>query len=680
MIIKSIKLHNFRIYKGDVSLNLNVTDKKNVILIFGENGSGKTTFLHALLWCLYGKMVIDVDDSIKKEINDNGYKAYLDSNLNHSVELESGDDKKYSVQIEFDNITIPSVPCKSLLVRRSYALNSKRESIDIKIDGHENELAKQIGYDIFINDFILSKDIARLFFFDSERVVNIAEDQSINEKIRLSNAFNQVLGVKKYEDLRSNLLNLRQKYAKEALSDKELHMYDHLKKAIQDIEFNLNAKRTSLSEEIAKLATFKEKYNSVSIKLLREGSNITVDELNKTQREREHREAYNKQLKKKLNGFLELAPLAIAGSLLSDTKSVVEHDYKVILSKNNFDKQIEIVNNIKSSIGNYLDNVFFDGPSKETLKDGINDILQQYTGVAINDDTQLNITKENYDDFMSVFHYLSGTYQLELNKLIDDYKQNKIKIDKLNRKIHQAQVEASDIYIKELKLKAIDLQEQIEACDQSISVINREIGSLQTQLDKVVEQENKYEHKAKVLEKDSKKNILAGRLITELETFLKSLKLDKKASLEKRMISILNNLMHKQDFIKDVLIEEEGKILNVILVGRNNEEIKKSTLSKGEQQLYASALLQTLVEESGIEFPVFIDSPLQKFDEMHTLTIIKAFYPHISKQVVLFPIANKELTETEYEWLEPIVNQQFKINNSLEGSTIEKTKKNVLVD
>ena len=152
------------------------------------------------------------------------------------------------------------------------------------------------------------------------------------------------------------------------------------------------------------------------------------------------------------------------------------------------------------------------------------------------------------------------------------------------------------------------------------------------------------------------------------------------ASLEKRMISILNNLMHKQDFIKDVLIEEEGKILNVILVGRNNEEIKKSTLSKGEQQLYASALLQTLVEESGIEFPVFIDSPLQKFDEMHTLTIIKAFYPHISKQVVLFPIANKELTETEYEWLEPIVNQQFKINNSLEGSTIEKTKKNVLVD
>lgn len=130
-------------------------------------------------------MVIDVDDSIKKEISENGYKAYLNSNLNHYVELESDEDKKYSVQIEFENISIPPVPCKSLFVRRSYDLNSKSESIDIKIDGHENELAKQIGYDIFINDFILSKDIARLFFFDSERVVNIAEDQSINEKFAL---------------------------------------------------------------------------------------------------------------------------------------------------------------------------------------------------------------------------------------------------------------------------------------------------------------------------------------------------------------------------------------------------------------------------------------------------------------------------------------------------------------
>jgi hypothetical protein len=38
----------------------------------------------------------------------------------------------------------------------------------------------------------------------------------------------------------------------------------------------------------------------------------------------------------------------------------------------------------------------------------------------------------------------------------------------------------------------------------------------------------------------------------------------------------------------------------------NDEIIDKDSLSKGEQQLYATALLKALVDESGIKFPVFI--------------------------------------------------------------------------
>lgn len=41
-------------------------------------------------------------------------------------------------------------------------------------------------------------------------------------------------------------------------------------------------------------------------------------------------------------------------------------------------------------------------------------------------------------------------------------------------------------------------------------------------------------------------------------------------------------------------------------------------MSMGERQMYASALLSALVDESEIEFPVFIDSPMQKFDETHS--------------------------------------------------------------
>ena len=94
----------------------------------------------------------------------------------------------------------------------------------------------------------------------------------------------------------------------------------------------------------------------------------------------------------------------------------------------------------------------------------------------------------------------------------------------------------------------------------------------------------------------------------------------------------------------------------------------------GERQMYASALLSSLVDESEIEFPVFIDSPMQKFDEEHAENIIRHFYPNVSKQVVIFPLINKELTAKEYRVLQPKVCKAFLIKNtSTDSSEFQET-------
>lgn len=95
----------------------------------------------------------------------------------------------------------------------------------------------------------------------------------------------------------------------------------------------------------------------------------------------------------------------------------------------------------------------------------------------------------------------------------------------------------------------------------------------------------------------------------------------------------------------------------------SNEKIDKGSLSMGERQMYASALLKALVDESDIEFPVFIDSPMQKFDKDHAENVIKEFYPNVSKQVVIFPLIHKELTENEFELLKPNIGKSYIINN-----------------
>ena len=54
MLLKSIKLVNFRQFRNEEIVFASGENGKNVTIILGENGTGKTTFAQAFFWCLYG--------------------------------------------------------------------------------------------------------------------------------------------------------------------------------------------------------------------------------------------------------------------------------------------------------------------------------------------------------------------------------------------------------------------------------------------------------------------------------------------------------------------------------------------------------------------------------------------------------------------------------------------------
>ena len=57
MRINSIRLHNFSSYEGDVFFDFTSTDsKKNIVLIGGKNGAGKTSLFTAIKIALYGPL------------------------------------------------------------------------------------------------------------------------------------------------------------------------------------------------------------------------------------------------------------------------------------------------------------------------------------------------------------------------------------------------------------------------------------------------------------------------------------------------------------------------------------------------------------------------------------------------------------------------------------------------
>lgn len=201
MIIKEIEFNNFRIYKGKNRICLTPEDGKNIIVVSGNNGFGKTTFLMALVWCLYGKQMEKVDELYKREIAEKGgYGRYIGNSLNYQAEKEG--ETRFSVSVTFSDVVIPDTACTEITITRSYDnATGVDEELDILIDGRSNDLfvgskeEKLKEEEIFIRDYILPIEIAKFFFFDAEKIVSFAQINTPEQRHELSRAYSQVLGI-----------------------------------------------------------------------------------------------------------------------------------------------------------------------------------------------------------------------------------------------------------------------------------------------------------------------------------------------------------------------------------------------------------------------------------------------------------------------------------------------------
>lgn len=695
MIINSITLFNYRLYEGTNTVKFSPANQKNIYLISGENGFGKTTFLHSLLWCLYGKLISDIEAETRKDIASFGYNAFLKSNLNHNVrkELESIDEKTksgikksgysleyahlsqittYYVSIEFSDVIIPSLPCTALTIRRSYDMILEKENVEILIDGAKNELTREIGPEIFINDFILNKDIAQFFFFDSEQIVSLAETNTPTERRRLCSAYNEVLGVRKYEDLKKNLENIRLRFRKKS-SDIEhrerllslIAKRDNLGKKIDLIKKELEITENHLVE-------LRDKDGDLQIRMVREGNNTTREEINKLEGVIKVTKQKDEEYKNQLKRFLEYAPLAIAGNLLCQTKQQVEHDFQLKNANNNQLSRNVIVADISKDLQSMLTNLSMGKASTEKLRKEIQKVLDKYIDSSNLSEIQISLTDDEYEEFLAVYNHITTTYRLEFERLSDDYKKNKQVLERNSRKLSNIQGNENDELIKIIRTQKNKIEDEIRGIDNKIKGLHEDIGTNIQELATTNKQISEISKLVSLDDTDEKKDSLSKQLIEELSDFLYQLKIDKKYSLERRIKSILNTLMHKADFIGHVEVVVSDDDMDIELYSVDGRKIHKDTLSKGEQQLYATSILKALVEESGIQFPVFIDSPLQKFDKSHATKIITEFYPSISKQVVLFPLLHKELTLDEFEIMKDSVNETFIISNDTTHSYFER--------
>lgn len=701
MLIESITLNNYRLYEGENVIQFRFDEAKNVHLICGENGFGKTTLLHSLLWCLFGRFVSEVPVSgqetnssyaaMQKEIlNQNAAKRFEEKATPEIIALikkngytngyeEIKKDSVYSVAICFAEVGIPSIPCQKIVVTRSYDSLLQKEDVEILIDGVKNELTDEIGPEVFINDFILNKDIAKLFFFDSEEIVSLADTGTIAERRKLSKAYEEVLGIRKYEELRSNLEGLRLRYRKKS---KDIGLKDELEKLEAERE-GVSNELTQLSDSLAEIDTtltnLREQDGQLQLQLSREGNSVKTEELQRVKAVIEKCKKDDIEMKSALKQFIDYAPFAISGQLFARAYELAKADHEAIANNNTATAQNSVLDALSKEMKGLLDKMPVNKDSKKDAHTQLEAIIEKYRGHACDRDIQVTLTDDEFAEVEAVYNSLTTTYRIEFEALAEAYRKNKINLERNVKRLSNIQSKESDEVIKGLRDNKNKIEAEIKANEEKQRLGHIRTGELQLTIESYDKKIKELSRKISVDDADEAKDKLASELITELDTFLLSLKKNKKSSLELRIKNTLNTLMHKEDFISHVEVELDSDTMDINLFSSDGNDINKNMLSKGEKQLYATSILKALVDESGIQFPVFIDSPLQKFDKSHSSKIISEFYPSISKQVILFPLLHKELTEAEYKTLQPFVESATMIVNDTSRSYFEAANVNSLM-
>ena len=670
MYIEKVTINNFRIYHGANSIVLTPAPNKSITVVSGDNGHGKTSFLTSLVWCLYGRQMQEVDKFYKDRIlAASGYRNYLACSMNR-LGLSKGEHEFY-VSIHFKDVELPGVECSSMQITRTCNVLRRDDVLEIKMDGDNTELLDDFGQEAFIQDFILPKEVARFFFLDAERIVAIAEIRSVEDKRLLAQAYSEVLGIKKYEDLRNNLSDLRIRFRKDSASTTEKAQFEELGREINRLIESAKHRELRKEKLLDKKKELRTKSDEFQEKLLRVGNPLTLSEIRSLESDKLTLQERGKALRSELKDLFELAPFAIAGKLLTTIGNQLDAEERQkggVVDKELLSSKIRrVVRSLKHDTDDVPPEV--NSRIKDYYVAKVDELLNRHFIKDEQDCPKKNVkilhdfTGEEKNGFDAVLSNLRSTYRHRLQTLYKSLKINEVQYSEISKKLADAESRETDALVMTYRTEKEKADQRIRIIDEEILEVSESIGSLESA---IVSKKKLYEELAKkirVNEHYEGKDQAAARLIGELDTFTRRMRLEKKGSLERRILSSLNTLMHKKGFIREVAVEVGSDILDIHLMDGRGQEIDKDGLSRGEQQLYATAILKALIEESGMDFPILIDSPLQKFDDKHTRGVITGLYPHISKQVVIFPLLNKELSEEDYGLLVEHVSSAVIINS-----------------
>lgn len=638
MQLISLKLKNFRQYYGMQEIEFASGDK-NITVIFGENGKGKTGIFRALMFCLFGSTHIGQDDKNEKIHLVNFIK----------IEEEKGRPIKASVEVNFKHKN------KKYIILREVIGYKRGNAIEEKIsepklftqDENGNFSPEPVVGDIKVKNIvnsIIDEKIKDFFLFDAERIDTLAKtDIKVKEevktiiikllqidKIDISISILKSLYSKQKKNIIKKTSNINLKKAKERI--------DVLEDQIKDCEVKIDVKTQNVIACGNEIQDIKTK--------LAENENIR------------NIQKSIKEIKSKIND--KVVPL----NILRD--SLKEQNFNNLHSLLMKDRYVFTKDYLNQIIVEQKDIV-----PVEVIEKSLNDEICACCKTDLSKVSEalrevLNL-KENYkrSELTPLISEINGTiveFQNDNNVILDSMldklgqiKTIKENVEKLQQKIDDFNVEIKKWSEKEENLTQLDKSlESKQAKKEDLNIEIKELEIMAKNLEKDLRDAQRefdeLKSKEESLDYDNKKLNFIGDITEAFEKIFKEYSQDMRKKLMKETSNIFKVLIDSkdEDLISEVRINEKYELE---LFNWSGTKITQD-ISQGQRQIMSLSFITALAKVAAggtenIDFPLFMDTPFGRVSGNNRDNLIENI-PKLTSQWVLL------LTDTEFSVSEEI--------------------------
>jgi len=661
MLLTKIILNDFGVYRGRNEFDVQTTKDKPIILIGGTNGAGKTTLFESVMLCLYGQ------NSFDTKITQKQYHAKILRLIHRILGTKKAADSA-SLGVEFQYAHAGKV--LEYKVFRLWENNDgsidEKFTIEKRMLGDEKfvklDSLEESEWQTFI-DQLLPKGITKLFFFDGEKIQNIADSGNEDKFIRSS--FDTLLGLdlvkQLIDDIGISVLRNSDGDTKKILEEielktKEKQMCESKIEKLQYKQSELNLQKTNLEKQ---LAVQEQQFKKLGGQFADKRDSLTVD---KTKYESKL-ENVEKEIR---DMCIDVLPFSLIPKQMNELKNEIELDQQKI--KTNHEKDI-LNNNFKELETQIESDSFlskYDSKTRTSISAEIKTLFEEkLNSISESQGLSYNFSEQDMD---------------KITSLIDSVNDESLALLESLAKSHN--VLTNSLSLTAVSLESAPKDDQIGPIFSELTKTSRELGELVNEIEHLENLEAQEKSilillnsqiRINLTKKQIDKKRLAGlelgpKVQEVLEDYSNILRNKKLELLERYILDGLTTLLHKTDFIEKVKINKET--FEIKLFKGNDDEITKDMLSKGELQMYSTSIVQALAKTSGRPLPFMIDTPLARLDEDHRKSLISEFYPIASHQTIILS-TDSEINYEHYKELKPYIAKSIVIAyDSENGKTV----------